>query len=81
MRSANVVAEQPGARGGWARATILLSFGLIANLATQMTFAATLHEIAAAWALDASQSGWIGGIYSNGSACPISGTGAWIIAS
>jgi len=38
-------------------------------------------EIAAAWALDASQSGWIGGIYSNGSACPISGTGAWIIAS
>src|SRR5215813_8041160 len=28
-----------------------------------MTFAATLHEIAAAWSLDAGQSGWIGGIY------------------
>src|SRR6516162_8821059 len=42
MRSANVVAEQPGPRGGWARATILLSFGLIADLATQMTFAVTL---------------------------------------
>ena len=30
-----------------ARATLLLSFGLVANLAAQMTFAATLREIAA----------------------------------
>jgi len=71
MRGANVVAEQPGARGGSARATILLSFGLVANLVTQMTFAATLHEIAAAWSLDASESGWIGGIYFAGYAIAV----------
>src|SRR5216683_2285043 len=50
-------------RNGSARATALLSFGLVANLATQMTFAAALHEIAADWSLGASESGWIGGIY------------------
>jgi predicted MFS family arabinose efflux permease len=54
-----------------ARVTILLSFGLVANLATQMTFAATLHEIAAAWSLDASESGWIGGIYFAGYAIAV----------
>ncbi|HEX4615133.1 MAG TPA: MFS transporter [Stellaceae bacterium] len=49
----------------------MLSFGLVANLATQMTFAATLHEIAADWALDASESGWIGGIYFAGYAVAV----------
>jgi MFS family permease len=63
--------EPSRVRGGSARATALLSFGLVANLATQMTFAATLHEIAADWALDASQSGWIGGIYFAGYAIAV----------
>jgi len=63
--------NQSGVRGGSARATILLSFGLVANLAAQMTFAATLHEIAADWTLDASQSGWIGGIYFAGYALAV----------
>jgi MFS family permease len=58
-------------RAGFARATALLSFGLVANLATQMTFAATLHEIAVDWALDASESGWIGGIYFAGYAVAV----------
>lgn len=53
------------------RATVLLSFGLMANLATQMTFAATLHEIAADLGLDASDSGWIGGIYFTGYAVAV----------
>jgi MFS family permease len=63
--------EPSRAGGGSARATALLSFGLVANLATQMTFAATLHEIAADWELDASQSGWIGGIYFAGYAIAV----------
>jgi MFS family permease len=63
--------EPSRAGGGSARATALLSFGLVANLATQMTFAATLHEIAADWSLDASQSGWIGGIYFAGYAIAV----------
>src|SRR5713101_1575338 len=58
-------------RGGSARATALLSFGLVANLTTQMTFAATLHEIAADWTLDARGSGWIGGIYFAGYAIAV----------
>jgi predicted MFS family arabinose efflux permease len=49
----------------------LLSFGLVANLATQMTFAATLPEIAVDWGLDASESGWIGGIYFAGYAVAV----------
>jgi len=49
----------------------LLSFGLVANLTTQMTFAATLHEIAADWTLDARGSGWIGGIYFAGYAIAV----------
>lgn len=40
-----------------------MSFGLVANLAALMTFAATLSETAGEWRLSASQSGWIGGIY------------------
>ena len=58
-------------RGRSARVTALLSCGLVANLATQMTFAATLPEIAADWALDASQSGWVGGIYFAGYAMAV----------
>jgi predicted MFS family arabinose efflux permease len=48
------------------RAIGVLSFGLVANLAPLMTFASTLHEIAADWGLSANQSGWIGGISSPG---------------
>ena len=58
-------------RGGSARATVLLSFGLVVNLAALMTFAATLNEIAADWSLDASRSGWIGGIYFAGYAIAV----------
>ena len=58
-------------RGGSARPTALLSFGLVANLAALMTFAATLHEIAADWSLTASESGWIGGIYFAGYAIAV----------
>jgi MFS family permease len=58
-------------RNGSARTTALLSFGLVANLATQMTFAATLHEIAVDWSLNASESGWIGGIYFAGYAIAV----------
>src|SRR5580692_2316781 len=36
-----------------------------------MTFAATLHEIAVDWSLDATQSGWIGGIYFAGYAVAV----------
>src|SRR6516162_11514099 len=71
MADARAFGQPSGVRGGSARATILLSFGLVANLAAQMTFAATLHEIAADWALDASQSGWIGGIYFSGYAIAV----------
>jgi len=63
MDGASAFDEPSDAPGGSARATVLLSSGLVANLATQMTFATTLHEIATAWYLDASESGWIGGIY------------------
>src|SRR5262252_3978527 len=71
MDGASALYEPSDARGGSARATVLLSFGLVANLATQMTFAATLHEIAADWSLTASQSGWIGGIYFAGYAVAV----------
>jgi MFS family permease len=52
-------------------ATGLLSFGLVANLATLMTFAATLPEIASDWSLTASESGWIGGVYFAGYAVAV----------
>ena len=71
MADARALREPFQTGGGSARATALLSFGLVANLATQMTFAATLHEIAADWSLDASQSGWIGGIYFAGYAIAV----------
>src|SRR4029077_8701395 len=54
-----------------ARATFVLSFGLVANLAPLMSFAATLPEIAAAWGLSASEAGWIGGIYFAGYAAAV----------
>src|ERR1700751_3438904 len=53
------------------KAAAILSFGLVANLATLMTFAATLHEIADDWSLSASESGWIGGIYFAGYAVAV----------
>jgi len=56
---------------GSRRATVLLSVGLVANLATLMTFAATLNEIAVDWSLNATQSGWIGGIYFAGYAIAV----------
>jgi MFS family permease len=65
------VFEKAGGHTQSTRATILLSFGLVANLAPLMTFAATLNEIAAVWSLDASQSGWIGGIYFAGYAISV----------
>ena len=71
MADAQALTESSGVRGSSAKATALLSFGLVANLATQMTFAATLHEIAADWSLDASQSGWIGGVYFAGYAVAV----------
>jgi MFS family permease len=71
MADTRVFDEPSRIRGGSGRATALLAFGLVANLATQMTFATTLHEIAADWSLDASQSGWIGGIYFAGYAIAV----------
>ena len=55
MADARRFGQPAAARRESVRATILLSFGLVANLTTQMTFAATLPEIAADWALDARQ--------------------------
>src|ERR1700693_2883376 len=59
------------AKRAGAIATGLLSIGLVANLATLMTFAATLPEIASDWSLTASESGWIGGIYFAGYAIAV----------
>jgi hypothetical protein len=41
MADAQALEEATATRGGSARATFLLSFGLVANLAALMTFAAT----------------------------------------
>jgi MFS family permease len=71
MADAQRFEDAASIRGGSARATVLSSFGLVANLAALMTFAATLNEIAADWSLDASQSGWIGGIYFAGYAIAV----------
>ncbi len=71
MADAQSLDEASATRGGSARATVLLSFALVANLAALMTFAATLNEIAADWSLNASQSGWIGGIYFAGYALAV----------
>jgi len=51
--------------------TVLMLFGLVANLVPLLTFATTLHEIAVAWGLSAAQSGWIGGIYFAGYALAV----------
>ena len=71
MADAQALEEATATRGGYARATVLLSFGLVANLASLMTFAAALNVIAADWSLNASQSGWIGGIYFAGYALAV----------
>ena len=51
--------------------TVLLALGLMANLAPMATFAAVLPEIAAAWGLNASEAGWISGIYFAGYAASV----------
>jgi MFS family permease len=48
-----------------------MSFGLIANLMPLATFAATIPAIDRAWGLDASEAGWIGGIYFAGYALAV----------
>jgi MFS family permease len=57
--------------GTQSKVTTILSFGLVANLAALMTFAAVLPEIAADWSLSASEAGWIGGIYFAGYAIAV----------
>jgi MFS family permease len=64
-------AQSGRSRFATGRAIGVLSFGLVANLVPLMTFAATLHEIAADWGVSASQSGWIGGIYFAGYAIAV----------
>ena len=59
MIEAKTFEEPTAIHGGSTKATLLLSFGLVTNLAALMTFAATLNEIGADWSLNASQSGWI----------------------
>jgi MFS family permease len=71
MIEVRVLEEPTVIPGGSTKATVLLSFGLVANLAACMTFAATLNEIAADWSLNASQSGWVGGIYLAGYAVSV----------
>jgi predicted MFS family arabinose efflux permease len=51
--------------------TAILSFCLVANLTSLMTFPAVLPEVAAAWRLSASEAGWIGGIYFAGYAAAV----------
>jgi MFS family permease len=45
------------------RTIAVLTFGLMANLASFSTFVAVMPEIAAEWGMGASQAGWISGIY------------------
>ncbi len=73
QRSMLVIDPSPvgRSRSGARVATAVLSFGLVANLVPLMTFAATLHEIAADWGLNATESGWIGGIYFAGYAVAV----------
>jgi MFS family permease len=51
--------------------TAILSFCLVANLTSLMTFPAVLPEVATAWRLSASEAGWIGGIYFAGYAAAV----------
>jgi MFS family permease len=53
------------------RPTALMAFGLMANLAPLASFAAVLPEISRAWGLNASEAGWIGGIYFGGYAAAV----------
>jgi MFS family permease len=53
------------------RATAVLAFGLVANLAPLATFAAVMPQITADWSLTASKAGWIGGIYFAGYAASV----------
>jgi MFS family permease len=43
--------------------TLLLSFGLVANLLPVMTFPATMPSVISAFGLTEQEAGWIGGIY------------------
>src|SRR4051794_11285312 len=64
----------PGLTSGAAGQTLptaLMSFALIANLAPMATVAAVLPEITAAWGLNGSEAGWIGGIYFAGYAAAV----------
>lgn len=70
-RERMAIVPEPSRIQGWGKATVVLSVGLLANLATLMTFPATLHEIASAWSLNAGESGWIGGIYFAGYALAV----------
>lgn len=53
------------------RLTALMALGLIANLAPIATFAAVMPEITAAWGLNASEAGWISGVYFAGYAAAV----------
>ena len=53
------------------RSTVILLFGLVANLIPLLTFATTLPQISADWGLSAGQAGWIGGIYFAGYAIAV----------
>lgn len=52
-------------------ATASLSFCLVANLISLMTFPAVLPAVSADWGLSASEAGWIGGIYFAGYASAV----------
>ena len=58
-------------RMGSSRATALLTFGLVVNLAPLATFAAVMPQSIEDWGLTASEAGWIGGIYFAGYAASV----------
>ena len=53
------------------RITLLLSFGLVANLLPVMTFPATMPSVMPAFGLTGPEAGWIGGIYFAGYALAV----------
>ena len=57
--------------GAAGKATALLSFGLITNLVPLATFAAMIPAVDRTWGLNASEAGWIGGIYFAGYAMSV----------
>src|SRR5262249_41891751 len=57
--------------GAAGKATALLSFALMANLMPLATFAAMMPAIDRSWGLNASEAGWIGGIYFAGYAVSV----------